>query len=526
MQDMKGTLDELLDYVRGIWIKKRYIIVTSWLIIPLGLGFVAMMPDKYQSQSRIYVDTRSMLQPLLQGIAVNTDPEQELQMIVQTLLSRQNVEAIARGADLDITTRTNDEYVELIDKLATDIEVRRISRRDNLFTISYSHQSARTSQVVVQETLDLFVEGAIGESRADSDNASRFLDEQVSDYERRLSQSEQQLADFQRQYAYLLPVAGTFYENLQRVESELDEAELLKLEAEEQKESLLEQLRLRSNASASNEISSEDSPRISTVYDGRIQALEVRLDELRLRFTDVHPDVVETAKMLDGLKATRDREVQVYLSQQTSDEGAISNVTELNLDLHAEISRVEGVIASLSVRIIDYQAKINDLRSKIDLVPQVEAEQTALNRDYEILRQKYTELLSRRESAGLSQRADVSSDDLQFRIIEPPQLPLSPSGPNRLVFYTLVVILGFGSGAGLAFLISQFSPILFRASQLNKLTDYPVLGAVSHLNRAAIAKTAKIRITVFLFSSITLLSMYGVLMAAEIMQIDVISRVF
>jgi polysaccharide chain length determinant protein (PEP-CTERM system associated) len=244
-----------------------------------------------------------------------------------------------------------------------------------------------------------------------------------------------------------------------------------------------------------------------------------------LRFTENHPDVIETVKIVDALKATRQREVEAYLSQQASAPNALADVNEMNLDIHAEISRIEGVIASLSVRILDYQAKINDLKSKIDLVPQVEAEQTALNRDYDILRQKYTELLSRREAAGLSQRADISSDDLQFRVIEPPQIPISPSGPNRLIFYTLVIILGFGSGAGIAFLLSQFSPILFRASQLASISEYPILGAVSHLNRDSIARAARVRLTVFMFSSLTLLSMYGVLVTADILQIDIVSRI-
>ena len=166
------------------------------------------------------------------------------------------------------------------------------------------------------------------------------------------------------------------------------------------------------------------------------------------------------------------------------------------------------------------QRKIAELESKVDLIPQIEAESSALNRDYDVTKRKYEELLSRKESADLSRRADVSAEDLQFRIIEPPLLPKRPSGPNRLIFYTAVLILGFGTGIGIAFLISQLNPILIRPKQLLNVSDYPIWGTVTHLNIEQINKTNRNRLLVFLLSSGTILAMYGALVAAEIMNID------
>jgi hypothetical protein len=86
--------------------------------------------------------------------------------------------------------------------------------------------------------------------------------------------------------------------------------------------------------------------------------------------------------------------------------------------------------------------------------------------------------------------------------------------------------LGFAAGLGVAFLISQLSPVLIKASQLTALTSYPVLGAVSHLNKAHILKVKRTRLVVFIVSSGVIVGMYSVLMLADIMQINIYARLF
>ncbi len=525
MQDLQSSLDGVLDYIRGIWIKKRYVMIASWLIIPVGLIYVSMMPDVYRSEAKIFIDTGSELDMALRGLTFEENPNQKIAMMVQTLKSRDNLEKIARGADLDITAASPDEYNALLESLSDDVKLLAPAPRsqDNVYTIYYVHREAVTARNVVQETLDIFVEGALGESRAGNTTANRFLDEQIVEYELRLSQSEQQMADFQRRNADLLPVSGTFYSRLGNLQEELDVTRLQIDELTKQKETFLAQLQVQKEALSNNNVQAGSEPLIQTRYDARIVELEASLDQLKIRFTDLHPEVVETSRLLDSLRKNRDREIESFLAQQANSVDLIQP-NQISVDIRSEINRVDGEIASLQVREESFLNKITELRTKIDLVPQLEAEQVALNRDYEILKQNYLELLSRRESADLSQKADVSAEDFQFRIIEPPMVPIEPDGPNRLVFYTLVLLIGFGAGIGIAFIISQFSPILIRASQLRLVSDFPVLGAVSHLNREVIAKKARIRLFLFILSSGALIAMYGTLMVAELLRIDVMGR--
>jgi polysaccharide chain length determinant protein (PEP-CTERM system associated) len=522
MQDLQQTIDMVGDYIRGIWIKKRFVIISSWLICPIGFAYVAMMPDVYESEAIVYVDTRSLLQPLLKGLAIQTNPQQEIQMMAKTLLSRSNVETIARESDLDITVTTDADYNELITELSGKIDLKS-TRRDNIYTISYKNQNASMAKTVVQETLDLFVEGSLGNNRRDSDTAGRFLDEQISEYETRLSESEQRLADFKRQYSDILPLEGTFYDFLQKEKAQLEATELLIRQIQEQSKALKSRLTSRPDSTDGFGVTNEEAPVLRTRYDERIRNLEGTLDQLRLRFTERHPDVIETQTLLDNLTRARQSEVENFLNQDI--DGGNGSFSQLNREIQLETSRLDSQIASQKERVKSHKEKISELNTKIDLVPQIEAEFTALNRDYGITKEKYEELLGRKESADLSRRADVSSEELQFRIIEPPLVADKPTGPARIIFYIGVLIAGFGSGIAVAFLISQLSPILVHANQLSARMSFPILGLVTHLDIQQIRKRNRNRILLFALSSGAIVVMFGILVTAEIMSINLVQRV-
>lgn len=526
MQDLQKTLEQILDYLKGVWIKKRYVMICSWLICPIGFIYVASLPDIYESEARVYVDTRSVLQPLLQGLAIRENPQTEIAMMVKTLLSRPNLEIIARESDLDIRAKSASDYEKLISSLSNNIQLKSTGR-DNLYTISYSNQNAEMAKTVVQETLDLFVEGTHGNSRKDSDTASQFLDEQLDEYENRLSSAEQRLADFKRKYSDLLPNQGSFYQNYSELETLLEQTKLTIKENEQQMKTLTDQIGGNKNKTDSFSVrQANTNASLTTRFDVRIEALESKLDQLMLKYTELHPDVVETNDLLKSLKKQRDEEIAAYYSSNDDSAAGSEQIGSISSELRLEASRLQSLIASLKVRQANYEAKIDDLKQKIDLVPQIEAELTALNRDYGITKDKYEELLSRKDSAELAQKAEVSSEDVKFRVIDPPLAPLKPTGPKRILGYSIVLIIGLFSGVALAFVISQLNPILISGSQLTALTAYPVFGFVSHINLTQIKKTNRTRLIVFLFSCSVIIAIYGALIATELLQINLYTRIF
>ncbi|MEY8213852.1 MAG: chain length determinant family protein, partial [Colwellia sp.] len=118
---MQELFDDLLDYLKGMWLKRRYIIVATWLICPAGWFMVAQLDNVYESKARIYADTQSILAPLLKGLTVETNPDIQIRLMIKTLLSRPNLERITRMTDLDIRANNPGQYERIIAGLKNNI---------------------------------------------------------------------------------------------------------------------------------------------------------------------------------------------------------------------------------------------------------------------------------------------------------------------------------------------------------------------------------------------------------------------
>lgn len=502
---MQELLDDIIHYVRGVWLQRRYILIASWLVCPLGWALVTALPNQYTSEARVYADTRSILKPLLRGLAIQTDPTQELQLMVKTLLSRPNLEIIARDTDADVRAKNSQEYEEIINDLENNIEIKGTGR-DKLYTLSYQGVDPLYAKDVVQATLNVFVENTLSEQRIETDQANEILTEQIGDYEVRLAESERKLAEFKREFRGFLPGSGSdYYAQLEQNKQYLEDAQLALSEGESRYESTKAQLR-KEESTATEQLS-----RMRTEYDERIELLQQRLDELLFRFTEKHPDVIETRRQLKELNGLKGKALASY-----SISDALAN-NVLYQDLKLTVSQLENEVASLKVRVRKYDSKITDLQDRLNRVPDVEAKLTALNRDYDITKDKYEQLLSRKESALISQSVGDSTDDIKFRIIDAPRVPTTPSGPMRPILLAGILIIGLGSGIGISFIISQVAPVVSSVKQLRQLSDFEVFGIVSATEDSGLLAWDKRKTRIFIFLNFMLILMFVAFFAVNTM---------
>ncbi len=508
---MQEILEEIIDYLKGIWIKRRYIIISTWLICPISWYFIAAMPDIYESEARVYVDTQSLLRPLLRGLTVETNPDTQIRLMVKTLLSRPNLERISRMTDLDVQANNTEEYDALIDGLKNNIIISSAGR-ENIYTLSIEHENAEMAKNIVQSALTVFIENTLGETRSDSDSAQKFLNVQLTDYENRLSASESRLTDFKQKYSGILPgQSGGFYNNLKSEKTKLEEAQLQLKEVETRLASAKAQLLGEEPVFGlfSNKVQSNSS--VTTSYDGRIIQLEGQLDDLQLRYTDSHPDVKQLKGRIDSLNSQRTAEIEKYYdSMKASGATSQSSITSIDKnpvyqEMKVQVNSLENEAASLTVRVKNYQQRVQNLESKIHTLPEIEAELVALNRGYEITKSKYEDLLSRKETAQLAQQADETTDKIQFRVIDPPRAATQPVGPARFLFFGIVAVVGIIVGVGISLLLSQLSPIATSTAQLSKATGVPVFGVVSANQNLGLQKWHKRKTLLFISSNLILL---------------------
>ncbi|GAA0856909.1 XrtA system polysaccharide chain length determinant [Aliiglaciecola litoralis] len=520
MLGIQEAIDQVLTYLKGVWIKKRYIIISTWLICPIGWAYVASLPDQYASSARLFVDTSSLLRPLLRGLAVYNNPNEQVNLVARTLLSRPNLEKIAREADLDITVTTQAEMDELINNMRNDIKLNGTADQ-NIYNISYNSPSPELAQKIVQITLNEFVESSLGNNRQSSDSAEEFINRQIEEYEQRLEEAEQRLAEFKVSRIDRAPGSTRdYYSQLQREISDLQSTELRLLELNSQLTAAKAQLQGEAPVFGLQAPDSRVAPSVTTRYDGRIAALEGRIDELLIQYTELHPEVVKTKNLLESLYDEREQHIKSLtdVAEVTGSYSQFGNINQnpVYQELKLSVAQIESQMAQLTVRAENTKNKIRELERVVDLVPQIEAESQGLNRDYQITKEKYLELISRREQAELSRKAEATSNDVQFRIIEPPSLPNKPSGPNRILFYSLILFVGFGTGLGIAFLVSQINPVVLSPSQLVSSFGIPVFGKVSHIDAESLAKADKRRMLVFSASSLAILFIFIGLVYADI----------
>lgn len=509
---MQETIEQILDYIKGIWLKRRFIMISTWLLCPAAWVYIAQMNDVYQSEARVYADTQSILGPLLKGMVVQTNPDVQINLMVRTLLSRDNVERIARMTDLDIQAETPEQYEMLLDKLKKDIVMKKSRGRANIFTITYEHKNADVAKNVVQSALKVFIENTIGENRNDNDSAKKFLDTQLDNYEQRLSVDEKKLAAFKQKYSDILPNQyGGYYNKLSIAREQLKAIELSLSENESQLENARSQLskNVGKSKQPQNEIKDENS--ITTNYDIRIAELEVLRDSLLLNYTEKYPDVVEATKRLDYLQQLRKKEIDDYLSSgvDKTNPSLVLSDNPVVQNLQIQVNQYENMLASNKVRRDNYLLEVQDLENKVNILPEIEAELVALNRGYDITKKNYEQLLVRKETAQLAQQANESTSKINFKIIDPPRAPTKPSGPKRILLYIATTVIAAGAGVGLSFLFSQINPVVTSASQVSKITGIPVFGAISATENLGLQQWNKKKRFIFIISNSLLLGLLG-----------------
>lgn len=502
MAELSALITTLL---KSIWKYRWYAVVITWIVSIAGWVFVYRMPDNYQASARVYVDSQSILQPLLANMTTVPNLEQQVAFMRRTLISRPNVERVMRMVDLDIKPRTPKETEGLVDALMSQIKITG-TERDDIYTISYSNPNPKLGKDVVQSLLTIFVEGSFGGKKQDSEKAVQFIDDQIKSYEEKLVAAENALKDFKIKHMGMLPGQGGDYSSkMGMLSDQLNQARLEYAEAEQARNALARQIAAATSGTAEVAV---ENPEL----DGRISNLHKNLDQLRMQYTEEHPDIAAAKRLLAQLEA---RKVEESKRTRRAD-GALANpmVQQLNVALATEEAR----LASLRARVDEYQARRTRMMSQSAAAPEIEAQLAQLNRDYEVNKDNYEKLVERREAAKLSGDLSAATDVLTFRVIDPPTAPLAPSGPNRPRLFSLVFGLAVVVGLGVAFLMSQLRPTFMSQRALRDVTGLPILGSVG-MNWTAEQKVrSRRRMYAFSAAVVVLFGAYGGVMTAILIK--------
>ncbi len=431
-------------------------LLVAWLVCGGGWLAVQMLPSQYQSSARVYADADAILSLLLRGIAVDSSPAGQVEVLQRTLLSRPNLQKIIDRTDLQNRVTTTAERDALVEELTRRIRITTQTR--NLFTIDYRDNNPRVARDVVQATVTLFLEAATNTDRQQMDSARAFVQQQIGIYETQLRQAEARRAEFQARYLDILP--SDALGGASRLEAA--RARLAQVRGELEDARTLRQL-------TQQQIDATPATLAGSGGSSRLAEAERALADLRLRLTDRHPQVVAARGMLEELRRT---------GGGATTGGTAARGNPALEQLRVRLVDVEGDIASLERQARAGEAEVERLDAIARSAPEVRAQSLNLSRDYDILRRNLEELLTRREALQIAGAARTSSDRVRLEVVDPPLVPNHPVFPNRPLFYAGVLLVGLGAGVVVAFLLSQLDRSFYTVHDLRRL-GLPVLGSVS-----------------------------------------------
>ena len=504
----------LLNFLKAIGKYRWHAVVITWIVALIGWAVILRLPNQYEASARVYVDTQSILKPLLSNMTTVPNLEQQVMFMRRTLISRPNVERLMRMVDLDVKAKDTKEHDKIVDELMSQIKVTG-TERDDIYTLTYVSDNPKLGKDIVASLLTIFVEGSFSGKKQDSEKAVQFIDDQIKTYEERLAAAENSLKEFKLKNLGMLPGGGSgtgdFGGQLQTATDQLSQAKLELAEAEQARNAIRRQI---DGEPAKPGTVTVDPALVDPELESRIALAQKNLDNLRLQYTEQHPDVIANRRLLDQLMAQK---ADLAKNKKRSlDPGA--SYSPMLQQLNVSLSQAEARVASMRARVAEYENRVARLRNQSTTAPEIEAQFAQLNRDYNVNRENYQKLVERRESARLSGDLSSATDMLQFRVIDPPTVPNHPSGPNRLRLFSLVFVGALVAGLAVAFLMSQLRPTFLSQSTLRDVTGLPVLGSIG-MNWTPEQTVKRKRRLVALASSVLLLfGAYGVGMAAILVR--------
>ena len=262
---------------------------------------------------------------------------------------------------------------EIIDRLTKTIQITG-NANSNLYVITYRDSNPQQAQNIVSSLLKIFFESSTGDKRQDSRSALKFLDEQITRYEQSLQMAENRLKDFRLKYMGVPgqggPANQDYFARISRLGDDIANAKLELRAAVESRDAYRRELTAQTSALATTR--STAAPVSVPEIDARIASQKTKLDELLRSFTDEHPDVVGTRRVIAELEEQRKQELQLReRAAATAGKPAAEPADRFSAiqQIRVSLADAEAKVASAQSKLTSYEGQYAQLTASGRMIP-------------------------------------------------------------------------------------------------------------------------------------------------------------
>jgi len=480
---MIGQRELTMEDGKALLRRHKWLLIIPAVVLSIGAYVISMfLAPRYKSEAVILVDAPAVPADIVKPI-VGGDVNQRLATMQEEILSRTRLQQIIEKFNLykeDVGRRPMEE---LVSRLRSSIDVSAVrpmaeTHANGLpgFTIEVTANRPSLAQQVCTEILSMFLQQSVVFRQRKADDTTEFLNKQLQEAKDKLNEQDEKLAAFQRRNMGALPdEAQTNFSLLTGLASELDAVTQALNRAQQDKVFVESSLSQQIAAAKLSPVGENPENPLSR----QLAALEDHLASLRIRYTENHPDVIKAKNEIAQLQRRIQEEAEAS-SQATNNPNKPVMTAEgpQVQELRAQLHQIDMTIRERMADQSRLQQQISRVQARLELTPAVAQEYKALTRDYQTALGIYNDLLKKQSDTEMSRDLERRQEGEQFRMLDPPSLPQSPTFPNRRLFAFSGLAGGLCLGLAIAFLLEAQDTTLRTDKDVEHVLKLPTLAVI------------------------------------------------
>jgi polysaccharide biosynthesis transport protein len=476
-----------------------------WVMVPLFLCWVVVwglswrLPPTYQSEALILVEQQKVPENYVVA-NVTVSLQDRLQSMTQQILSRTRLQTTIDRFRLYSKPAGFfgfSKWQDPIEQMRKDIKIELVASPGHqgeltAFKIQYSAGAPETAQQVNNELTSLFIDENLKAQQQLSESTTAFLDTQLADARAKLEEQEAKVRAFKATHFGDLP--SQMQSNVQilaGLQTQLD-ATQRDLDGARQQRLYLESLQKQYESELTGQGGGESGGTSPEALDKELANLRLRLASALSQYTEDYPDVVTLKdKIARTEKLKKQIQDEIAANQGTSNgtkaaEPGAANTTSSSspttMQIQSQLQANQLQIQNYEQREKNVESQISDYRVRLNLTPQTEQELADISRGYDESMSNYNSLLQKQMQSQLATSLEQRQQGEQFRILDPPSLPIRPTSPNHLMISIIGLIAGAALGMGLVALLELTDVRVWQAKDVEGIVPCRMLVAVPHLS--------------------------------------------